>query len=396
MDSDDPEKTLGNLQQELARDQARRTSDKSNPGELESLDTSISRLNSQISTLQNNASTAASTAAATAATAAANQTQLQSASQQISTFLSGVPGLSQLDPTGALSSWMVGQAQTLAGQGMSASDILNTVESTMNNPSNDPTALAVFNSIFPGYNEKIQAGTTNAMPGGGSGILGYIQYANQIQQYAQTANLTPGTITAQDIGSLWAGDVSANEVSDRLTMAASNANLAMSNPAVGTFLQSQGLNSSTLTSYYLNPANTLQSINAVNTGIGGAESGFGQMSDAQAASLASFLANPGTNGVAAVTTQQAEGALTSSLGNGMTSAAGMANAGFETAGLGTSGSAANPGVVSGNQILGAVEGNQADVVAARRATETRTAGSSGGGGFAAGQQGVCGAGFGSQ
>lgn len=390
------QKTLGNLQQELARDQARRTSDKSNPGELESLDTSISRLNSQISTLQNNVSTAASTAAATAATAAANQTQLQSAKKQISTFLSGVPGLSQLDPTNALSSWMVGQAQTLAGLGMSPSDILNTIESTINQPSNDPTALAVFNSIFPGYNEKIQAGTTNAMPGGGSGILGYIQYANQIQQYAQTAKLTPGTITAQDIGSLWAGDVSANEVSDRLTMAASNANLAMSNPAVGTFLQSQGLNSSTLTSYYLNPANTLQSINAVNTGIGGAESGFGQMSDAQAASLASFLANPGTNGVAAVTTQQAEGQLTQNLGNGMTSAAGMANAGFETAGLGTSGSAANPGVVSGNQILGAVEGNQADVVAARRATETRTAGSSGGGGFAAGNQGVSGAGYGSQ
>ena len=339
------------------------------------------------------AATTAQNTAAAAATAAGDATQLQSASSQISTFLSSVPGLSSLDPSGALAAWMSQQASTLAGQGLSSGDIMNTIESTMNNPSGDPAAQAVFDALFPGYNQKIQNGTTNA-DGSYTGIAGYISYASQIQQYAQTANLAPGTITAQDIGDMWAGNVSAGEVSDRITMAASNAAVAMSNPTVGSYLQNTfGINQGTLTSYYLNPTNTLQTINAVNTGIAGETSGFGSLSQSAASSLAAFLATPSTNGVSPVSTQQAQQALTTNLGNGMTSAAGMATANFENANPGQQ--QGNPGVINQSQIIGAVEGNASDLAAARLATGTRAAGTAGGGGAVNNASGVQGVGFGS-
>lgn len=338
----------------------------------------------------------ASTPAPTTPTAQqqADTANQQSASAQIQAFLASVPGLAQLDPTGALSAWMMSQVSTLAGQNIDSSTIVNTIENTMNNPNNDPTAKAVFDALFPGYNQKIANGTTNA-DGSYTGIAGYIAYASQIQQFAQTTNLVPGTITAQDIGAFWAGNVSTAEVSDRITSEVSNAAAALANPTISSYLASTwNIGQGELTSYYLNPTNTMATLNAVNSGIAGEQTGFGAMSQAQSSALSAFLAQPSSNGLSQVSTQQAENALTSNIAPGTSGAAQMAAAGFESA---LPGQAANgPGVTSADTLLGAVEGNQVAGLAVQRAAATRAASSGGGGGFVTDQQGAAGIGFGSQ
>lgn len=338
--------------------------------------------------------TAADLAAQNAADAAANQTNaLKSASAQINAFLQSVPGLSQLDPNNELGKWMNGQTSSLYGSGITdPTAILGTLQTTMNNPEGDPAAKAVFDQIFPGYNDKINNKTSNSN-GQYTGIGGYIQYANQIQSFANSAGLLPGTISASDIGNLWAGDTSASEVSTRLTTDYANAAQAWKNiPGFADHMQNYyGMDLSHLASYYINPTNTLNQINqqisAAQLGTQGANTGFGELSAAQASSLSAFLTNSGTN---QLTTAEANKAFTGSLGGDINgSAAQLAAGGFE----GTRPGQSSTGTVTQDQLLGAIQGNAADSAAVTQAQQARTAASRGGGGAVTTANGASGLGY---
>jgi hypothetical protein len=227
-------------------------------------------------------------------------------------------------------------------------------------------------------------------------------FVQQVQAMGETAGLVPGTITAQDIGNAWAGDVSTNELSDRITAEYTNAIQAA--PAIQAELQNYGYTQSIspgqLASYYLNPDNTVntlqQQFNAATVGAEGTLTGFGEIGQSQAYALQAFLSNSGTTtngGLNNLTAAQASNFFGQSLGNGLSSISAMANAGFEQAQLGTS--ANGPGVVTQGQLLGAAEGNAQALAATQRAAQTRAAPGLGGGGFASDQSGVAGVGFGS-
>jgi hypothetical protein len=290
---------------------------------------------------------------------------------------------------GSLSGWINQQIQTLAGQGMAASDIATQIGTTIN------TAPG-FDALLPGYNQRIANGYTNTDASTGAGIAGYMAYVQQLQQYAQVAGLVPGTLTATDIGNAWANDVSPDEMSTRITTEYVNAAAAL--PQVQAELQNygyvQGLSTGQLASYYLNPeatTNTLQQqFNAAQVGGEGNLTGFGEIGQSQAYALQAFLSNGGQSNLS---TTQAAGFFNNSLGNGLNSISAMANAGFEQAQLGTS--ANGPGVVTQGQLLGAAEGNASALAATQRAAQTRAAPGLGGGGFASDQSGVAGVGYGS-
>jgi len=272
---------------------------------------------------------------------------------------------------------------------MAASDIATQIGTTIN------TAPG-FDALLPGYNQRITNGYTNTDASTGAGIAGYMAYVQQVQAMAETAGLVPGTITADDIGNAWAGDVSTNELSDRITTEFTNAVNAA--PSVQNELQNYGytqsLSPGQLASYYLNPANTVntlqQQFNSAVAGGEGVTTGFGEIGQSQAYALQAFLSNGGQNNLS---TTQAAGFFNNSLGNGLNSISAMANAGFEQAQLGTS--ATGPGVVTQGQLLGAAEGNAQALAATQRAAQTRAAPGLGGGGFASDQSGVAGVGFGS-
>lgn len=318
---------------------------------------------------------------ATGTTGVADTTTAQSATQTIDTWAQTV-GL------GSLSGWINQQVQTLAGQGMASSDIATQIASTIN------TAPG-FDALLPGYNQRIANGYTNTDASTGAGIAGYMAYMSQVQAMAETAGLSPGTITATDVGNAWANDVSTNELSDRITTEYTNAVNAM--PAIQNELQSYGytqtLTPGQLASYYLNPENTTnqlqQQFNAATIGGEGTLTGFGEIGQSQAYALQAFLSNSGQNNLSP---EQAANFYSSQLGNGLNSIGAMANAGFEQAQLGTS--ATGPGVVTQQELLGAAEGNAQALAATQRAAQTRAAPGLGGGGLASDQSGVAGAGFG--
>jgi hypothetical protein len=290
---------------------------------------------------------------------------------------------------GSLSGWINSQITTYAGQGMNASDIASTIASTIN------TAPG-FDAILPGYNQRIANGYTNTDANTGAGIAGYMAYVQQLQAMAETAGLVPGTLTATDIGNAWAGDVSTSEMSDRITTEYTNAINAQ--PQIQAELQNygytQGLSTGQLASYYLNPANTIntlqQQFNSAVAGGEGVTTGFGEIGQSQAYALQAFLSNSGQN---QLSPEQAANFFSSSPGSGLASLGVMAASGFEQAQLGTA--ANGPGVVSQQQLLAAGEGNAQALQATQRAAQTRAAPSEGGGGFASDQGGVAGAGFGS-
>jgi hypothetical protein len=290
---------------------------------------------------------------------------------------------------GSLSGWINSQITTFAGQGMNASDIASTIASTINNAPG-------FDAILPGYNQRIANGYTNTDANTGAGIAGYMAYVQQLQAMAETAGLVPGTLTATDIGNAWAGDVSTSEMSDRITTEYTNAINAQ--PQIQAELQNygytQGLSTGQLASYYLNPANTIntlqQQFNSAVAGGEGVTTGFGEIGQSQAYALQAFLSNSGQN---QLSPEQAANFFSSSPGSGLASLGVMAASGFEQAQLGTA--ANGPGVVSQQQLLAAGEGNAQALQATQRAAQTRAAPSEGGGGFASDQGGVAGAGFGS-
>jgi|SRR5665213_250362 len=314
-------------------------------------------------------------------TAAATSTASQSATATVDAWATSV-GL------GSLSPWINQQIQTLAGQGLAASDIYTQIGTTIN------TAPG-FDQIMPGYNQRIKNGYTNTDANTGAGIAGYMAYTQQLQAMAETAGLVPGTLTPTDIGNAWAGDVSTSEMSDRITTEYTNAVNAL--PAVQGELQNYGytqsLSPGQLASYYLNPENTTaqlqQQFNSAVAGSEGKLTGFGEIGQSQAYALQAFLSNGGQNNLS---NTQAAGFFDNSLGGGLNSIASMANAGFENAQLGTAQN--GPGVVTQQQLLGAAEGNAAALAATQRAAQTRAAPGAGGGGFASDQAGVAGAGFG--
>lgn len=288
---------------------------------------------------------------------------------------------------GSLSTWINEQIQTLAGQGMAAGDIASTIADTIN------TAPG-FDQLLPGYNQRIKNGYTNSGDTG-SGIAGYMAYRQQIQAMAETAGIVPGTITMQDIGNAWAGDVSANEMSQRITTEYTNAvhMLPQIQNELKNYGYTQGLDAGQLASMFINPdvtVNTLQQqLNAAQAGGEGVLTGFGEIGQSKAYALQAFLTNGGQNALGAA---QAGNFFSGSLGGGLNSISQMAQSGFENAQLGTAQN--GPGIVDQSTLLAAGEGNAAALQNVQRAAQTRAAPSNGGGGFAAGQAGVVGAGFG--
>src|SRR5665213_2704380 len=220
-------------------------------------------------------------------TAAATSTASQSATATVDAWATSV-GL------GSLSPWINQQIQTLAGQGLAASDIYTQIGTTIN------TAPG-FDQIMPGYNQRIKNGYTNTDANTGAGIAGYMAYTQQLQAMAETAGLVPGTLTPTDIGNAWAGDVSTSEMSDRITTEYTNAVNAL--PAVQGELQNYGytqsLSPGQLASYYLNPENTTaqlqQQFNSAVAGSEGKLTGFGEIGQSQAYALQAFLSNGGQN-----------------------------------------------------------------------------------------------------
>lgn len=188
---------------------------------------------------------------------------LPSASQIISDTLStmGLGGYG-----GAISAWVNSTISTLTGQGLAQDSIESYIEQNINNPTDPNTgqvnqqALAAFNAMLPGYNQRIQNGYGNGAPGGGpgAGIAAYVQYATQLNQYAQVAGLTPNTLNNDTAGELWANNVSASEVSSRITQGYVAAQQAMNAlPGAADYFQSQGISTGGLASYFLNANNAL-------------------------------------------------------------------------------------------------------------------------------------------
>ena len=312
-------------------------------------------------------------------------------------LLTGVTGIAKMVDAwatsvglGSLSGWINQQIQQLAGLGMGASDIATTINSTIN-------SAPGFDALMPGYNQRITNGYTNTDPNTGAGIAGYLAYRQQIQAMAETAGMVPGTISAQDIGNAWAGDVSTNELSARITTEYTNAINAM--PQIQQQLQAygyvQGITPGQLASYYLNPNNTIntlqQQFNSAVVGGEGTLTGFGDLGQSKAYALQAFLSNSGQNNLSP---SQAANFFSGSLGSGLGSLSAMAQTGFEQAQLGTASN--GPGFVSQDQLISAGEGNAGALQNVQRAAQTRAAGSSGGGGLAADQSGVKGIGYGSQ
>ncbi len=291
---------------------------------------------------------------------------------------------------GSLAPWINSEVTRLAGLGLGASDIAATINSTINKAPG-------FDALMPGYNQRIANGFTNTDAGTGAGIAGYLAYRQQLQAMAETAGMVPGTISTQIIGNAWAGDVSTTEMSERITTEYTNAVNAL--PGVQNELQNYGftagLSPGQLASYYLNPTNTVnalqQQYNSAVVGGEGVLTGFGEIGKSQAYALQAFLSNQGQNNLSA---PQAANFFGGPLGAGLNSIATMAQTGFEAPQLGTV--PTGPGVVTQSQLLGAGEGNAQDLLAVQRAAQTRAAPGKGGGGFAADQAGVPGAGYGSQ
>ena len=350
---------------------------------------------------QTTANTNAATAAAATATQQQNANNAQSATALINSFFSSIPGLSQLDPTGQLQAWANGQITTLSGQGMSGSDIQNQIESTINNPmaSGDAQAQQVFDQLFPGYNQKIANGTSNAN-GQYTGIAGYIAYNSQVQAMASVADI-PGGLSAQTVGDLWANNVSSTEVSDRITQGYVAANNAWNNiPGFAQYMsQNYGLTQGGLAAYYLDENNavsdqTLQTgLNQGTTAGEAGATGFGNLTTAQAQGLSSFLAmsnQSGLGGIGSVSGTAASNAFTGNLGgNVQGSAAQLAAGGYEQTSAGQS----STGTVSQDTLLAGIEGNASALQQTAQAQEARTAGSKGGGGATATANGAVGLGY---
>ena len=158
------------------------------------------------------------TSPTTGATAASDTTTIADANQTITSALASL-GL------GAMAGWASSVISTLAGQGVTEGDIVSTIESELNNPTDPSTgqvnqaALDAFNAAMPGYNDRIAKTGNNGSPGSDpiQALANYINYQTQIQQFATQAGLVSGTISAQVGGNLWANNVSSSEVSQRIT-----------------------------------------------------------------------------------------------------------------------------------------------------------------------------------
>lgn len=309
---------------------------------------------------------------------------------------------------GGMAAWATTTLDTLIGQGMDASSAENYILTELNNPKDangqiDQHALATFNAAFPGFNQRIANGYDNGAPGDTNplaALAAYMNYSTQIESMGVQAGLTQGTISKDLIGNAWSRDVSTSEMSARITQGYEAA--ASAPTEVQQYLHDYyGVTTGDLAAYYLNPDNTLKKLqenfNTASVGAAANVSGFDKaLSQSSAQSLAAFLASSNSSGLAggSVNEAQATNAFTSGLGDGLASAAQMAQAGFEHA---MPGEASNsPAQVTQQQLIGGIEGDANAIAALRLATGTRTAATSGGGGFASGQGGVTGVGYGQQ
>lgn len=306
---------------------------------------------------------------------------------------------------GAMSSWANGLMTTLIGQGMDFSDAQNYLLSSLNAPKDangqiDQAALDAFNAAFPGFNQRIVNGYSNGDPGDTNplGALGaYISYNTQLQEMANAAGLPTGFMSGTEIGNLWAGDVSTDEVSTRINQGWADYNSAPQQTK--NFLENDlGISAGSMVAYYLNPDNALpaiqQSFNTASVQAGAQIAGFDNaLSQSTAAQVAAFLqSGTDSNGMPSqVNASQIASQLGESIGPGLGSAAQLAQAGFEQQLPGQLGSEQT---VNEGQLLGAsLEGNAADVAAVTKATGSRTAKSQGGGGFTTTAEGAVGLGY---
>lgn len=281
--------------------------------------------------------TTATTAAAAAPAAPATSTDTTAATDaaNASTATASISSTLTSLGLGGMVSWATTLASTLAGQGISSSDIVNTITSQMNAPTNadgsvNQGALDSFNAAMPGFNQLIANTGQNGSPGSSpaGAIAAYISYGAQVQAFASTLGLPAGTITSADIGSYWADQKSTTEVSERLTDV--NAAVQTMPSEVKDYLSTNyNMTPAQITAYYINPTNTINQINQMNNSayVGGeaAITGFDKnMSLAQSQALGAFLANGSSAGsssapgeINSITAGMAQQAFGSTLGNGI-------------------------------------------------------------------------------
>jgi hypothetical protein len=125
----------------------------------------------------------------------------------------------------------------------------------------------------------------------------YVSAESGYMSAASAAGLAPGSITAQEAGVLIGNNVSVPEFNQRVSDAALDAGTAAaSNPDVVKALAVQGIGPGDLTSFFLNPAYTVNQINQKTQAgqIGGAAmaAGFNPLSASTALGLAQQAGNP--------------------------------------------------------------------------------------------------------
>lgn len=312
---------------------------------------------------------------------------------------------------GGMVSWASTLASTLAGKGISSSDIVNTITSQMNAPTNadgsvNQSALDSFNSAMPGFNQLIANTGQNGSPGSSpaQAIAAYVTYGAQVQAFASTLGLPAGTISSQDIGNYWADQKSTTEVSERLTDV--NAAVQTMPSEVKDYLSNTyNMTPAQITAYYINPTNTINQINQMNNSayVGGeaAITGFDKnMSLAQSRALGAFLANGSSAGsssdagqINAITAGTAQQAFGSTLGNGIAGSVGQL-AGLEGTTPGQGAGVDENTLLAAMGVAGLTDMTQQQALnATSNVQQARTASNKGGGGAATTSNGAVGIGY---
>lgn len=223
-----------------------------------------------------------------------------------------------------------------------------------------------FKAAFPGLEER----TKNGFPA--MNVADYLSYESQAYSLARAAGLPQGFMDKALIGEMIGKDVSMSELTARINDGYEAATTAA--PEVRAEMQNYGLEHGDLAAFFLDPTRAepllMQKFTAAQIGAAGVEAGFGEIGLNQA----SHLAQLGVSQAQAI--------------SGFGQIAPLA--GLETQLPGGHGP-----TVTGQQLLAAqFEGSGTAQLAVQHAQESREAPAKGGGGFAGGQEGVTGAGFG--
>lgn len=268
----------------------------------------------------------------------------------------------------SLIGWANSLATTLTAKGLSATSISATIQTELQ-------TQPAFQKRFPGFVTRVK----NGYPA--MSITEYLSYETKAKSMAKAAGLPTGFMSGTEIGKLVSNDVSATELSTRLTRAyqvAANAPAETKQLLTNYF----GIKSGTLAAYFLTPkkaTKVLQNqIAAAQIGTAGVESGFTLPKPSTSPSTSRltplYLAQVGVSQASAADTFQ-------SLAKLLPLTESLPGTGTEKTAL------------SQNDLLnyGFFGTNATELL---HVEQTRTAPFQGGGGYVMGSKGVLGAGYG--